>query len=143
MPIKPENKVRYPANWPAIRESILKRAGNCCEQCKVPNRTRICRGAGVDADTYMTDQATVYCANTGELLGLYRRMSDYCVGNMVDIVLTISHTDHVIENCDPSNLRALCQRCHLRHDAPLHAANARITRRSRLAIGDLFAEVRP
>ncbi len=31
MPIKPENKARYPADWPEIRESIRKRSGNCCE----------------------------------------------------------------------------------------------------------------
>jgi hypothetical protein len=140
MPIKSENKSRYPANWLDIRAAILERAGNCCEQCKVANRTRICRGTGVDIDTYMTDEAEVFCANTGELFG-QKRMSDYCVGHMVDIVLTVSHTDHVIENCDPSNRRALCQRCHLRHDAPLHAANARITRRARRAVGDLFSEV--
>lgn len=31
MPIKPENKIRYPNNWIAIREKILLRAGYCCE----------------------------------------------------------------------------------------------------------------
>jgi len=35
MPILPENKDRYPANWPEIRQSILDRAGNCCEICGV------------------------------------------------------------------------------------------------------------
>lgn len=33
------------------------------------------------------------------------------------IVLTIAHLDHTPEHCDPSNLRALCQRCHNRYDA--------------------------
>lgn len=31
MPIKPENKSRYPADWPAIRLRILQRAGYRCE----------------------------------------------------------------------------------------------------------------
>lgn len=31
MPIKPENRHRYPADWKAIRASILERAGHCCE----------------------------------------------------------------------------------------------------------------
>lgn len=31
MPIKPENRSRYPADWPQVRERILKRAANCCE----------------------------------------------------------------------------------------------------------------
>lgn len=30
MPIKPENKARYPADWKAIRARILERAGDRC-----------------------------------------------------------------------------------------------------------------
>ena len=90
MPIKPENKLRYPANWNEIRAAILERAGNCCEQCKVKNRTRIARGAGRDVDTYMTDDADVYCADSGQYLGQCR-MSDYNVLRMTDIVLTTAH----------------------------------------------------
>lgn len=31
MPIRPENKGSYPADWPAISKSIRQRAGNVCE----------------------------------------------------------------------------------------------------------------
>ena len=31
MPIRPENKNRYPPNWLQIRARLLKRAGNKCE----------------------------------------------------------------------------------------------------------------
>ncbi len=31
MPIRPENRARYPANWKEIRRAILERAGHCCE----------------------------------------------------------------------------------------------------------------
>lgn len=31
MPIKPENRHRYPADWKAIRARILERAGHRCE----------------------------------------------------------------------------------------------------------------
>lgn len=31
MPIKPENKARYPKEWPQIRERIKTRSGNKCE----------------------------------------------------------------------------------------------------------------
>jgi hypothetical protein len=31
MPIKPENRTRYPANWSEIRAAILARAADCCE----------------------------------------------------------------------------------------------------------------
>ena len=40
MPIRPENKNRYPKNWKSeIRPMILKRANNCCEFCGVENHT--------------------------------------------------------------------------------------------------------
>ena len=39
MPIKPENKSRYPKNWEEIRVRILKRANNRCEFCGVENHT--------------------------------------------------------------------------------------------------------
>jgi hypothetical protein len=39
------------------------------------------------------------------------------------VVLTIAHLDHDTMNNNPLNLRALCQRCHLTHDAKLHAVN--------------------
>ena len=37
MPIKPENKNRYPSNWQQIRELILIRALNKCEICGALN----------------------------------------------------------------------------------------------------------
>lgn len=91
MPIKPENKKRYPANWKQIRESILERAHNRCEFCGKQNRT------------YFWNEKT---------------------GKMVKVVLTIAHLDHTPENCDPENLRALCQACHNRYDAK-HRAETR------------------
>lgn len=37
MPIRPENKHLYPANWKDIRAQILDRAAHCCEWCSIPN----------------------------------------------------------------------------------------------------------
>jgi len=37
------------------------------------------------------------------------------------VVLTVAHLDHDPSNCDPENLRALCQRCHNSYDAPMRA----------------------
>lgn len=39
MPIKPENKARYPKNWKEIRAQILQRARNRCEFCGVENHS--------------------------------------------------------------------------------------------------------
>lgn len=137
MPIKPENRARYPKDWKQIRESILARAENRCEFCKVLNRTRIARGAGDDFGTYMTDAADVFCHETGQHFGQCR-MSDYDVLRMVDIVLTIAHLDHQPEHNDPSNLKALCQKCHLSYDAKHHAQTAATTRRDRANTLELF-----
>lgn len=44
MPIRPENRRRYPTDWQAVRASILDRAGDRCEgspaypDCRAANR---------------------------------------------------------------------------------------------------------
>ncbi|MDO5329029.1 MAG: HNH endonuclease signature motif containing protein [Coriobacteriia bacterium] len=50
------------------------------------------------------------------------------------VVLTIAHLDHVPENCDPENLRALCQRCHNKYDVE--------HRRHTREINEVWGEVR-
>lgn len=50
------------------------------------------------------------------------------------VVLTVAHLDHNPENCAAENLRALCQRCHLRYDQALHQRNAAATRRARRVV---------
>lgn len=40
-------------------------------------------------------------------------------------VLTVAHLDHDTQNNERENLKALCQRCHLRHDAKQHAQTRR------------------
>ena len=54
------------------------------------------------------------------------------------VILTVAHLDHQPENCTDTNLRALCQRCHLRYDAAHHAKNAAQTRRAKKQTGELF-----
>ena len=45
MPIRPENKDRYPKNWKEIRTQILERANNRCEFCGAENHTWVDRPA--------------------------------------------------------------------------------------------------
>jgi hypothetical protein len=139
MPIKPENRARYPSNWQEVRSAILERAGHKCEQCQVGNGERIARGAGPFAGTFQRDTAEVFDAETGEYIASVR-MSEFQLKNMVTIVLTIAHLDHMPENCDPANLRALCQMHHLKYDAAHHAETARETRRASLNNLELFKE---
>lgn len=88
MPISKENKSLYPKNWKEIRAKILQRADNKCEFCGIEN--------------HKWTRSVMIGGNRG---WYYR------------VVLTIAHLDHNPQNCDPSNLRALCQKCHNRYDA--------------------------
>lgn len=100
MPIKPENRKRYPSNWKDIRNKILKRANNRCEFC------------GVENHSYVPKAGT----------------ENWEFPEPVKVVLTIAHLDHTPENCDPENLRALCQKCHNRYDAEHRRATRSHTR---------------
>jgi len=44
------------------------------------------------------------------------------------VVLTVAHMDHDKSNNADGNLKALCQRCHLRHDLPHHINNRKYGR---------------
>jgi hypothetical protein len=108
MPIRPEDRERYPADWPAISARIRhERAGDRCEctgQCGKPHAAR-CEAVNGQASPY-----------TGSL-----------------VVLTTMHLDHNPENCDEANLLAGCQRCHLAYDAAHHAETRRAARARELA----------
>lgn len=93
MPIKPENRHKYPSNWKDLREAVLKRAHHRCELCFVPN------GAIIQRDE----------------TGIWRHAIE---SSGTRIVLTTAHINQDIADNRMVNLLALCQRCHLRIDAP-------------------------
>ena len=112
MPIRPENRDRYPKNWkteivPAVRE----RSGNRCEGSPAyPN----CRAANSKPHPI-----------TGS-----------------DVVLTVAHLDHTPEHCAMENLKHWCQSCHNTYDAPIRAAGIKDRKFKKRAETDLFAEVK-
>jgi hypothetical protein len=108
MPIRPENRARYPADWKQISAAIKQRAGGRCEclgEC----------GRGTHDGR---------CPNI-------HGAAAYGTGSIV--VLTTAHLDHTPENCDPANLRAMCQGCHLHYDKDHHRETAARTRREAIA----------
>lgn len=133
VPIKPENRRRYPADWRAIRRRILARADHSCERCGLANYSL---GGRLSDGTFLP-----LCATEVPLLGRVawcgdgRRREQLRV---IRIVLTIAHLDHCPENNADENLQALCQRCHLAHDQVHHQLNAYATRRAGRAVADLF-----
>ena len=64
MPIKHENRYRYPANWKAIRATILERAGHRCEWCETPNySTHPITGSRVVLTIAHLDHVPEHCAS--------------------------------------------------------------------------------
>lgn len=131
MPIRPENRKRYPANWAEISTFIrFTRAKYFCEcrgECGLDHRQEAVDDWGEEAVAELKSDWQDRC-------GAQYQQPHPITGS--NVVLTVAHLDHTPENCDYKNLRAMCQRCHLRYDRGHHAD----TRRSRKAIRDLFAE---
>jgi hypothetical protein len=127
VPIKPENRGRYPADWRAVRERILARAGNRCERCGAPNGRTIRRLKDLPAFWVLAEYACtqLFCGGA-ELLP------------SVQVVLTVAHLNHTPEDCRDEVLQALCQRCHNVLDMPHRQANAAETRAKKLRQQSLF-----
>jgi len=108
---------KYPANWKSeIRPDILKRANNCCEFCGIENKVVFINDREI-LQSY--ENSNFYICPDG-----YKRLLGKTGSwHLKQIVLTIAHLDHDITNNDYLNLRALCQRCHNRHDVGFRKQN--------------------
>lgn len=126
MPIKPENRARYPFDWPAIVAEVRERSGNRCEgsprfpDCRLPN----------GAVGYREGDHWVQLGESIDEAGLAVEAAEEDGHKVIRIVLTVGHLDHTPENCDRANLRHWCQRCHLVYDLTHHKTNAYMTRRA-------------
>lgn len=144
MPIRAENRDRYPKDWPQISARVRERAGNRCVACGAPNGVLIRRGHTCDGYPLWREASASayengYSAITGaEVADTGIDTCDW--GKPVRVVLTVAHLDHQPENCAENNLRAWCQRCHNTYDAPMRRAGTKARARAQRAIGDLLAE---
>lgn len=129
----PFKKERYPADWKEISRRIRAREGNACKFCRAPNGQYISRDS---SGCYMTAEGRVF-RDDGSMAG-WARGSEWEGARAIKVVLTVAHLNHVESDNSDSNLAALCQRCHLRHDAKDNRRRAAATRRARLAARDLF-----
>jgi hypothetical protein len=119
VPIRPENRDRYPDDWDDISLHVrFGRAGGRCE----------CEG-----ECGRFTHGTSRCS---------RRQGDRAWGHGPETVLTVAHLDHTPENCDLANLKAMCQGCHLGYDRVHHAQTAARTREALRSAGmePLFPE---
>lgn len=105
-PIRAENRHRYPVDWKTLSARIrFDRAGGRCE----------CEGE---------------CGRGTHDGRCPNRHGQPAYGTGSKVVLTVAHLDHTPENCDPENLRAMCQGCHLHYDREHHRETAAETRRA-------------
>lgn len=111
----PMDRKLYPKNWQEIREKILRRARDRCEcagECGLHHGRRCTETNYADAQ--------------------------YAKGR---IILTVAHLDHMVRNNELGNLKAMCQRCHLRLDRVQHKHNARIGRDEKVGQRHLFGRM--
>ena len=135
MPIHPDLRSLYPPNWRALANQIkFERAGGRCEWCHRPHGEWV----WVIKDGGWLDPRTGAHYNDQGQLVSQSQLSDWPQGRFVKTILTCAHLDQNPANNHPSNLAALCQRCHLRHDRLQHQQSAYRHRRQHGAIADLF-----
>lgn len=114
MPIRAENKSRYPKNWHEISRRIrFERAGGRCEctgQCGLDHGAR-CKAVHNEPHPK----------------------------TLARVVLTTAHLPgREIEQCGDDDLIAACQLCHNRMDAPMRRAGIKSRARAGLAVGELI-----
>ena len=116
----PWDKSRYPRNWKEIRDRIVARSGGQCEctsECGLhrttPGPRRCCERNG-DKALFAKGKVILTVAH----LGVQR--ADGSVGDPHDKM-----------DVRDENLKAMCQRCHLRYDLEEHVKSAAATRRAR------------
>ena len=105
----PMDRSLYPANWDELAYAIKESVNWCCEACGRPcRRPDETREAAIFRLT-LTEHPTV--AELWEPSG-----AGAAVSRLGRFKLTVAHLDHVPQNCDRTNLKALCAPCHGTYD---------------------------
>jgi hypothetical protein len=135
MPIRRELRWFYPIDWRELsREIRFGRARGRCESCGRPHGKLVVQlGDG----RWFDEAARVWRDDEGKAAP-WPDIVEFTASVQRRIVLGTAHLDHDPQNSARRNLRALCQRCHLRHDRGEHRRQRRLTWLRRRALGDLF-----
>ena len=135
MPIRSELRPLYPKHWRELSARVrFDRAGGRCQGCSRPHLALLrCLPDG----RWFDETAATWRDQRGR---------SACWPDLVEatrlratrVVLAAAHLDSNPTNNRLTNLKSLCQRCHMLHDRPHHLAQRWITYRRRYALGDLF-----
>jgi hypothetical protein len=149
MPIAPEHRWLYPIDWPQLSHLIrFRRAKGRCEHCQRPHgRDVIHLGEG----TWWDDDGAIWRNGRGRRVPALPPPADLLHTQLVfagmdpprprvtRVVLAAAHLNHDPGDNRPRNLAALCQRCHMIHDAAEHRRRRWLNRFHLRAVRDLFA----
>lgn len=140
MPIRPEIRWFYPIDWSHISARVrFVRARGRCECCGRPHGARVTQLA----DGRWWDEAGQLWRDDAGQPAAWPDIVEFTRAVPKQIWLGTAHLDHDPQNSRLRNLRAFCQRCHLRHDRLEHRRRRRLNRLRRRALGDLFAGTYP
>lgn len=135
MPIRRELRWFYPIDWPLISRRVrFERARGRCEGCGRPHASVLIQLP----DGRWWDEGGGCWRDDAGRAAAWPDIVDFSASVTRRIYLGAAHLDHDPQNSRPRNLRAFCQRCHLRHDRAEHLRRRRRNRRRRRALGDLF-----
>ena len=128
MPIRPERKHLYPANWKTeIVPMIRARSGDCCEVCGVRNEAWVARSKDRKQWAYLDAGKIPFGAQCYDDVSGHETIGDVqdivWQNNAIRIILTVAHLNHLENDNRPENFAHLCQLHHNRHDAKHRAAN--------------------
>ncbi|MBP1806911.1 hypothetical protein [Rubellimicrobium aerolatum] len=151
MPIAPENRWLYPIDWPELSRLIrFGRARGRCERCGRPHGRKVVH-LGDGAGTWWDEERATWRDGRGRRVRglappavLEARQPSLAGLDHVPwlpvtrVVLASCHLRHDPSRNGPRDLAALCQRCHMLHDAPEHRRTRWRKAHARRALGDLL-----
>lgn len=150
MPIAREHRWLYPIDWRELSALIrFGRAKGRCEHCGRPHgRAIVHLGNGV----WWHDEAARWRDGQGRGVGRLRSPAEMIRAQpgltgiapplsfrRTRVILASAHLNHNPGDNRPHNLAALCQACHMRHDARKHRRRRHCNRFLACPLGDLFA----
>ena len=104
---------KYPKDWRDISANIKARSGGQCE----------CAG-----ECGLHDGQDLYEPVAHRCVERHGFSAKFANGT---VILTTAHLNHDTQDSRPENLKAMCQRCHLRYDTKIHAQHSAITRKNK------------
>lgn len=128
MPISQHKLSLYPGGsihspeWLELRRQVQARAGDCCENCGVANHAlggRTAAGEFVKALPLGDNGLRILWPRQGDEAWCRNGDEEPIILKIILIVCTTAHMDGKLVDHSLNNLRFLCQKCHIGHDAAL------------------------